>query len=188
MKKLLILSLWVTFGLESWNVFQWTLEQGMTPPPPLSSSSLNDEQATLMERFMEEKRAQLPERIATTDNGMLVYLYPDGKFSFDLPEWYQDEQIVLSESEENEIANLGLITPPPWVFWMDEMTFGAYTEIVFVLALGLVFGLAARLIGLALGLALGLVYGLMYGLVYGLVYGLIELTTKYWHTTKAVAV
>ena len=187
MKKLLILGLWVTFGLGWWNIFQWGLED-ITPSLLSLLSSLNDEQVTLLEQIREERRAQLPERIMTTDTGKPVYLYPDGRLSFELPDWYQDGQIVFSKDEKLAVANLALITPPPWVFWTDEVTFRAYADSANGLVFGLALGLVAIIVTAFFGLTFGLTFVPVFGLVFGLASGLIKLTKLFWQLPKAIAV
>lgn len=217
MNRLSIVALWLVFMLVLWGEFSWILREGnlASNPPTVSVESYNEAQHELHEQIIAKKGVLLPidTIILYGDDGpKQIYVYGDGTWTSEPPEWYQDGIIMLSESEIREIASLSVVQTPPWMFWAREMTYRDYGYLHMSLGTGMILGLIVGILfgcfikiedGLlvaitfsagccwlffwlfsssTVGLSAGYLLGSVTGTVVALAGGIIYISKRYWNT------
>lgn len=170
--KVMLVAMWLLIVVYLWQTVNYlsSAEIAATYDP----AQFTPEQQKLYEKIIAEKKERLPEMISTTE-GRVLYLYPDGGYTFEPPKWYQNGEIVLSDAERSFVAGLSPTQTPSWIFWADETSTNQFNQFVVGLAgmlvLGFVFGIV---LGYALELVEGLVLVFAVGTAFGLLVGLLE--------------
>jgi hypothetical protein len=190
-RKVAILAMWAVSIFAFLQAISWISSQKVEVA--YTPDDLTNEQIGVRVSIIGNYEALLPIPVATEYSDASVREIPQ-------PDWYQKGQIVLTTSDEQQIARAKLVPAPPIIFGTDRgsvyelnSAIGFIVEWMFLSALItiilLLFGTPGMMFGIVIGLILTIInplLGLPILMTVSLSAGLAYLTKKYWpHPTSA---
>ena len=201
-RRVFLTLLWLLLAIFTWQLSSYF--SSLIPTVTYDPGKFTPEQQIVYEEIVAQKKASLPSK-ATTETGEVYYIYKNQRWAHELPDWYQDGEIVLTPNEQAQITNAQLVQTPSWLFWQEQMTlsqlrrttsksaFGFMIGPAVGLMLWLIFGFrslsreltplfvtSSLISGLIVGHALGLASGLAFLLLFWLTLGLASYSRAHW--------